>query len=125
MMMRSEMPLREYKKLSKSELRAKILAFFEKAQTSKELTTSNALVRRAQKIVLATKTRLPRELKRRFCRHCGAYLVSGKNATIRTQRGKVVFRCLECKHMSRIPYVREKKAKREQKRASRERQRHQ
>ncbi len=120
MTMRNEMPLREYKKLSKSELRAKILAFFEKAQSAKDLTIANALVRRAQKIVLATRMRLPRELKRRFCSNCGAYLISGKNATIRTQRGKVVFRCLECKHIARIPYIEEKRLKRAHKQSQRE-----
>lgn len=32
----------------------------------------------AKNIATRTRTKLPRELKRRFCKHCGTYLIIGK-----------------------------------------------
>ncbi len=54
---------------------------------------------------------IPRELKRRFCRNCGAYLVYGANARQRVNSEKqyVILTCLKCNQKKRIPYVKEKK----------------
>lgn len=117
--MDKDMPLREYKKLGKGALNARIRDLFDQALRCKDLAKASSLVRRAKKIALSTRVRIPKDLKKRICRSCGAYLISGNNATIRTQRGKVVIRCFECKHISRIPYVLEKKAFRLSKQAKR------
>jgi len=103
---KSKKPLREYKKDSKSSVRRRIKELFDQAEvaakTSMEL--ASYLVKRAYKISLVTRVKLSKEYRRRFCKNCNAYLISGKNATIRTQRGKVVITCKECKHITRIPY---------------------
>ena len=62
---------------------------------------------------ISTKLNVPisRELKRRFCKECGAFLVYGANARQRVNSEKqyVILTCLKCGHKKRIPYLREKK----------------
>lgn len=71
----------------------------------KDLLLALRYTKRARQISLATRVRIPLELRRRICKECSSYLVSGKNATIRTQRGNVVITCKSCKTMFRIPYT--------------------
>ena len=63
----------------------------------------------ARKLSMKARVRMPKELKRRFCKHCYKYLVSGTNARIRTNNGKVIISCLECKKFTRIPITKPKK----------------
>lgn len=42
--------------------------------------------------------------RRHFCRECGAFLVPGRSATYRLNRGKVVMTCGRCGHIYRFPY---------------------
>jgi len=86
------------------------------AKTDSKL--ANRYVHLARKISMKSKKRIPAELKRRFCKHCYAYFIPGKNYRIRTQRGKVVYYCLECKKFMRFPYLKEQKAKRKAKTVS-------
>jgi len=58
----------------------------------------------ARRISSRTKTRIPKELKRRFCRHCNSYLHIGTNARVRLNRGKKTYFCLSCGKFTRIPY---------------------
>lgn len=57
-----------------------------------------------RKIAMKHKLRLPPEIKRKICKGCDAFLVPGKTARIRTQRGHVVIYCTSCKRISRIGY---------------------
>lgn len=57
----------------------------------------------ARKIAMKVKTKIPVELKRRYCKHCYHYLQTGVNARIRTRKGKVVISCLDCKKFLRVP----------------------
>jgi ribonuclease P protein subunit RPR2 len=50
----------------------------------------------ARRIAMRQRVRIPRELRRRFCRCCSAYLVPGSTARIRIHRGKVIVTCLRC-----------------------------
>lgn len=78
----------------------RISILFEQAEKTKSKTLANRYVEMAKKISMKYKIRIPLELRRRFCKHCKAYLVPGKNLTVRTQNGKVVYTCLDCgKHM--------------------------
>jgi len=58
----------------------------------------------ALKISMKTKTPVPRELKRMYCKNCRAYLVPHRNCRIRLSRGKIVYYCLNCKHIRRFGY---------------------
>ncbi len=79
---------------------------------SKDKKLANEYVRKARRIAMKYKLRMPRSLKRRFCKHCYSYLVPGKNLRVRTHEGHVVYYCLECKKFMRFPYVREQKRRR-------------
>lgn len=58
----------------------------------------------ARKISMRYKVRIPKELKKRFCKHCYSYLVPGKNCRVRTHEGKVVYYCMKCGEVMRFPY---------------------
>ncbi len=83
--------------------RIKIL--FREAATAFSLDRSSAhrYVALARKIAMKVKTKIPLELKRRYCKHCYHYLQPGVNARVRTRKGKVVISCLDCKKFLRIP----------------------
>ena len=57
----------------------------------------------ARKIGMKYKVRIPRELKRRFCKNCYAYLVPGVNCRVRLNQSKVVYYCNRCKKYMRFP----------------------
>ncbi len=58
----------------------------------------------ARKISMRFKVRIPRELKRKFCKHCYKYLVPNINCRVRIHNGHVVYYCLECKKYMRFKY---------------------
>tara|TARA_B100000315_G_C14243290_1_gene436305 strand:- start:303 stop:614 length:312 start_codon:yes stop_codon:yes gene_type:complete len=60
--------------------------------------------KKARRIALKYKIKLPLNLKRRICKNCHSYLVSGKNLRVRTRKGNVVYYCLECKKFMRVGY---------------------
>lgn len=72
---------------------------------------SDRYVALARKIAMKYKARIPRELKRKFCKHCYSYLRPPVNARVRIQKGKVVYTCFKCKKFMRFPYTKEKKKK--------------
>lgn len=82
----------------------RIYRLFELASTmfSKEPALADRYVALARKIQTRFKVRMPRELKGRFCKKCGAFWAPGKTVRIRTREGKVVYFCLRCKSYRRI-----------------------
>ncbi|MBI2142007.1 ribonuclease P [Candidatus Woesearchaeota archaeon] len=107
---------KDYKKLKKGKSQAikavkeLFLQAHDAFRQSPEL--ADKYVRLARKIAMKSRARIPRELKRRHCRHCHRFLVPSSNCRVRLSGGKVVYYCLSCKHYMRFPYTREKKAKR-------------
>lgn len=66
----------------------------------------------AKAISAKSKVRLPRYLRRRICRHCGAYLWPGVNCRVRLRANRnshITITCLNCKHQMRIHYKRKRK----------------
>ncbi|MEK6961146.1 MAG: ribonuclease P [Nanoarchaeota archaeon] len=63
----------------------------------------------ARRISMKNKLRLPSEIKRRICKGCEAFLVPGKTARIRTNRGNVVIYCIACKRVTRVGYSKKKR----------------
>ncbi len=76
---------------------------FSKAKQAKPA-DAKRLVRKARNLAMKHKVRMPRELKRLFCKRCGTLFVQGKNLRVRTTKGKVVYTCLECKKFMRFKY---------------------
>jgi len=100
---------RHYSKKSRkfqriAEERISILFGEAKSIFNKDKKLANRYVSLARKIAMKYKVKIPRELKRRFCKHCHKFLVPGKNCRIRTKEGHVVYYCLECKRFMRFPY---------------------
>ncbi|MBI4210918.1 MAG: ribonuclease P [Candidatus Diapherotrites archaeon] len=61
-------------------------------------------VRKARRLAMKHKIRLPSSLQRRFCKHCYRFLVPSVNCRIRLVNGKVSCFCFGCRSYSRFPY---------------------
>jgi len=83
--------------------RIKILFKQAKQVFSKNRSLANRYVTLARKIAMKAKVRIPRELKRKFCKHCYKYFVPGVTCRVRTVNKKLVYYCFNCKRYTRIP----------------------
>ena len=97
------MPKKE--KISQKSALEQIKELFQKAESAfkKSPADSNRFVKKARNLAMSRRLKLPKELKRRFCKHCYAFFVPGKTVRIRTRQGKVIYYCLACKKFTRIP----------------------
>ncbi|MBU0460097.1 MAG: ribonuclease P [Nanoarchaeota archaeon] len=88
--------------------RIKIL--FDQAEQAfqKNKALANRYVTLARKLAMKVKLSMPREFKRKYCKHCYKYLKPGINARIRTRDSKVIISCFECKKFTRIPVTKKK-----------------
>ena len=64
---------------------------------------SDRYVELARKIAMKYKVRIPKKLKRRFCKHCYKFLMPGVNCRVRNNQGKMVYYCENCKKFMRFP----------------------
>ena len=65
----------------------------------------------ARRIAMRTRLRLPRDLRRRVCRRCNAFLVPGATSRTRIRQHRephVAVTCLRCGATTRIPLRRQK-----------------
>ncbi|MBU0615632.1 MAG: ribonuclease P [Nanoarchaeota archaeon] len=94
-------------KRSKSDLRKsakeRVKKMFKEAELAQDKDTADLLVEKARRTAMKHKLKMPREYKRRFCKHCYSYLIPGKNCRVRTREGKVIYCCKECKKYMRFP----------------------
>ena len=60
--------------------------------------------KKARRIALKYKLKLPLEYKRSICKNCHGFLVPGKNLRVRTHKGHIVYCCLNCKGFMRVGY---------------------
>lgn len=67
---------------------------------------SDRYVELARKIAMRQRIRIDRRFRRRFCHHCSAFLVPGRNMRVRVSRGNVVVTCLACNKQMRYRVVR-------------------
>ena len=66
---------------------------------------SDRCVDLARRIAMRQRVRIPRELRRQFCRRCSAYLVPGSTLRVRVRHGTVVATCLRCSARRRYRVV--------------------
>jgi len=101
-------------KKQKETVKKRIEKLFKQAKKAfrKDKKLANKYVKLGRELAMKYRIKLPRRLKRKFCKHCYSYLVPGENCRVRTRGNKVVYYCMECKKYMRFPYVKEKKAKR-------------
>ncbi|UZE91733.1 MAG: ribonuclease P [Methanosarcinales archaeon] len=65
---------------------------------------SNRYVQLARRIGMRHNVRIPREFKRRMCKHCYSYLMPGASARVRLRKRYVTVTCLACNRQMRYPY---------------------
>ncbi len=68
----------------------------------------------ARKISTKTRTKMPREFKRLFCKGCNTIFIPTKTCRVRTTDGKVSYSCLNCGKITRFSFAKEQKVRRSQ-----------
>jgi ribonuclease P protein subunit RPR2 len=83
-----------------------ITALFKQAKDTfnKDHALADKYIKKARRIALKYKVKLPLKFKRSICKNCHSYLIPGRNCRVRTHKGHVVYYCLECKGFMRIGY---------------------
>ena len=71
---------------------------------NKNKKSANDYVRKARRISMKNKMRIPSDLQKQFCKHCYSYLKPSVNCRIRLAKKRVIYYCLECKNFMRFPY---------------------
>lgn len=84
----------------KKEASKSIESLFEKAKENPSL--ARRYVRLARKMSMKFKARIPDAYRGRFCKKCDAFLIQGKNCSVRKRKDKIVVHCLECDSVRRI-----------------------
>ena len=69
----------------------------------KDKSLASNYVKKARKIAMKVNLKLPRPLKRKFCKHCYNYLRPGINSRTRISKSRITILCKECKKYTRIP----------------------
>ena len=64
---------------------------------------ADAMVAKAHKLMQRSKVKLPVLLKKRFCKECKALWVPGATVRVRLTKGRLVYTCLKCKRIQRMP----------------------
>ncbi len=63
---------------------------------------ANRYIKLARKTAMQVNLKIPKNLKRKFCRHCYSYLVPGKNSRVRIHKSRVIYYCFNCKKYMRF-----------------------
>ncbi len=96
------------KRVNKSKLKEiaaeRVRTLFQQAEQvfSTDKVLANRYVSLARKIAMKVQLRLPKELKRKYCKFCYSYLRPGVNSRSRIRKGKVIISCFECKKFTRV-----------------------
>lgn len=85
---------------SKANIEKKITNYFEKAKKSPNSEITRENIRKARRLAMHFKIKLPKEARKKFCRKCNT-LFNSRNRKIRLKRGFLVFHCLNCGGISR------------------------
>jgi ribonuclease P protein subunit RPR2 len=92
------------KKQSKQQLQEQVLGniklLFKQAKDSSQ-EKANDLVKKARRIGMKINLPIPRDFKRKYCKHCNNYFKSG-NYRVRTRNKMVIYYCLKCKKYSKF-----------------------
>jgi ribonuclease P protein subunit RPR2 len=81
----------------------KLFSMAEQKALSGNLNLANRYVEIAREISMHYLVPMPREFKRRFCKHCYSYLLPHTTCRVRIHKGKLVIYCHSCKKYTRIP----------------------
>lgn len=98
------------KKKEKNIARERIAILFKEAENifKKNPELANRHVELARKLAMKIKLKMSSKFKRKFCKHCNAFLFPGINCRVRTCKSILLYYCLNCRKYSRIPFRKEK-----------------
>ncbi len=71
---------------------------------SEDASKSHRYVALARQIQMKHKVRMPRSLKRKYCKHCYKYIRTGVNGRVRIRNGVLTIYCDSCRKFTRIPF---------------------
>jgi ribonuclease P protein subunit RPR2 len=91
---------------------ARLLALAEQQALAGKLERAHRYAQLARRVGTRYVVRLDRAQRRKVCRACGAFLLPGRTARVRTTGGKVTTTCLACGAARRHGYAREQRARR-------------
>ena len=80
----------------------RIYRLFELAEAEKDKKLAKRYVELARKIGTRNRVRIPQELKKKFCKKCGAFLKQGVNSKIRVTKSYLCITCEECGIVKKI-----------------------
>ena len=81
----------------------KLFSLAEQYALSGKIHLSHRYVELARKISMRYLVPMPKECKRRFCKHCYHYLLPYVNSRVRIHRNKLIIYCHDCNKYTRIP----------------------
>jgi ribonuclease P protein subunit RPR2 len=86
--------------------RIQILFYLAEKELDKHPERSRRYIELARKIGMRYNIRLPKELKRKFCKSCNSLLIPGRTAKVRLERKRktIAIYCLKCKKIYRYPW---------------------
>ena len=85
--------------MQKKEVLETIKKLFNEAKLNKD--KADRYVELARKIGMKFNVPIPRELKRKFCRHCNSYFQKS-NYRIRTRNKMIVYTCFKCRKYTKF-----------------------
>lgn len=98
-------PHHHQKGLARQEAQSAAYTLFQQAASTvnKNPALANRYISLARKLAMKYNLRLPAELKRRFCKHCYAFLLPGVTSRVRVAKQRVIITCFGCKKYGRYP----------------------
>ena len=94
---------KEREKLKKHVLdRIRILFREARIQFKENPELADRYVYLSRKAAMKVNLKLPKEIKRKFCKHCHKYIVPGVNARVRIHKNRVIYYCFSCKGYMRF-----------------------
>ena len=72
----------------------KIELFFKEAKENPS--KANNYIKKARRMAMKVNLPMPKEFKRKYCKHCYSYFMSG-NYRVRTRNKMIVYYCFNCK----------------------------
>jgi ribonuclease P protein subunit RPR2 len=92
------------KKAKKGQAELEALLALADERTPRDQTVARQAVKDAFKLSQTLRLRIPREEKRKLCKHCYTYLKPGVTSSTRIAKGRIIITCLNCKHVKRLQY---------------------
>jgi len=80
----------------------KLFLMAEQKALSGDFNLANRYVTLARKISMRCLVPIPKEFKRKFCKHCYSYLLPNVTGRVRIHRGKLIIFCNACQKYTRL-----------------------